>query len=275
MPVIVNTAHDDIEKQVIPCGVSQAAPLFPIANGSLIMPFQVDPNGSLFVNQQGTIPADGITPGILPIDATSYMMAWNGATWDRTGSNSSNTDNQAPTLTGNITVLSRMSVYSSSSNGWNRVKEAYDDQDSQGVGGIGKVPVVNKNLVFNGSSWDRLRTPNVFKTVSTTAAGSTALWTPAAGKKFRVMRVHMSITSNAAAAAAAVLVSQLLDGATFFGIADNNYIPLVGTIQQHQNYVFDLGNGYLSSAANNVLNINLSFALTAGILDVTVAGTEE
>ena len=34
----------------------------------------------------------------------------------------------------------------------------------------------------------------------------------------------------------------------------------------------DLGNGFLSSAANNVLNLNLSFALTGGVVNVIACG---
>jgi hypothetical protein len=37
----------------------------------------------------------------------------------------------------------------------------------------------------------------------------------------------------------------------------------------------DLRNGYLSVAADNVLNVNLSVALTAGGVQTIVVGTEE
>jgi hypothetical protein len=36
-----------------------------------------------------------------------------------------------------------------------------------------------------------------------------------------------------------------------------------------------MGNGYLSTLANNVLNVNLSVALVAGEVRVVVCGTEE
>ena len=39
--------------------------------------------------------------------------------------------------------------------------------------------------------------------------------------------------------------------------------------------MIDLGNGYLSTAANNVLQVNLSAALSAGKVRVTAVGTEE
>ena len=254
--------------------------------------------------------ADALTPTDYPFDVTGYSMVWNGATWDRAAegqdipfqavssvgqiatvskgltfdgakwyrmtSLNDNLDGNSPTLgQGSITAGAKLFAFNNSSGNFDRLRCGPDTIDNQNVVGPGNLSTLSKGMAWNGATWDRLRTPNVFKTVSTAAAGNTALWTPAAGLKFRLMRVHMSITSNAAAAAAAVLLSQLLDGATFFGISDNNYIPLAGVIQQHQNFVFDLGNGYLSAAANNVLNINLSFALTAGILDVTVAGTEE
>jgi len=271
MPTIVHIGNDIIEKQVVPCGVSQAAPAFPIADGSIYMPFQVDPNGSLFVNQQGTIPADAITPGAQPVDSTSYMMVWNGLSWDRV-SEGVDADAYLPSSVGTVSTMAKLLVFDGTS--WNRPRSGYDSIDNNPALGV-VFTAQTRPTIWDGNFYQRERTPAIFKTIVATAAGSTAVWTPAAGKKFRVMRVHMSITSNAAAAVAAVLLSRLLDGATFFGISDNNYIPLAGVIQQHQNFTFDLGNGYLSSAANNVLNIDLSFALTAGILNVTVAGTEE
>lgn len=42
--------------------------------------------------------------------------------------------------------------------------------------------------VYNGTSWDRQRTPTVFKTLSAVVITSeTTVWTPTSGKKFRLM----------------------------------------------------------------------------------------
>ena len=127
-------------------------------------------------------------------------------------------------------------------------------------------------------SWDGLRTPNKFFTVATAANGNTALWTPAAGKKFRLMRYRIDVTGNAAAAAAAVKTISLFDGAAgATGQAVSVFVPgaaLAGAALYTSGWI-DLGNGYLSAAANNVLNVNLSTALTAGVVRVIACGTEE
>jgi hypothetical protein len=111
------------------------------------------------------------------------------------------------------------------------------------------------------------------------ASGSTVLWTPQAGKRFRLMRYMITVPSNCAAAAQADLVIALLDGAGAFGQIHVVSIPSAAVLTAAPPlYVspwVDLGNGVISAAANNVLNINLSFALTAGQVNVIVAGTEE
>lgn len=279
-------------KEVLPVGVSVTTPLFPPPEGSYELPFQVDANGSLWTRLSvsigagilpisGQIPADALPAPTAPMDSTSYTMVFNGATWDRWTSMVI-----SPVGFGAFLPATAAPITVSVPYGYNSVGGSYSpfqtipfNADVIGQLSVTGQVVASSKLLLTGTSFDRERTPKVFKTATATAAGQTAVWTPAAGKRFRLMRVHMSITSNAAAAAAAVLLSRLLDGsgggAVFFGMSDNNYIPLIGTIQQHQNFIFDLGNGYLSVAANNVLNVDLSFALTAGVLDVTVAGTEE
>jgi hypothetical protein len=132
-------------------------------------------------------------------------------------------------------------------------------------------------LLFNGATWDRMRTPAIFKQASTAATGSTALWTPAAGKKFRIMRYRVQMTARALAAVAADLTINLLDAAANLGLATITSVPAAGLTagDDYDSGWIDLGNGILSAAANNVLNINLSFALTGGLVNVNVCGTEE
>jgi hypothetical protein len=128
------------------------------------------------------------------------------------------------------------------------------------------------------TTFDRTRTPVVFKTAAVTAAGSTALWTPAAGKKFRAMRYMLIVTDQATLAAGATLTIDLLDAAGNLAQTHSVFVPSVGLTGGVPLYVspwIDLGNGILSSAANNVLNVNLSAALTAGVCRVLVCGTEE
>lgn len=133
---------------------------------------------------------------------------------------------------------------------------------------------------YVGSSGNLLlgRTPDTFKTVATAANGNTALWTPAAGKKFRLMRYRIDVTGNAAAAAAAVKTISLFDGAAgATGQVHSVFVPgaALAAGALYTSGWIDLGNGYLSAAANNVLNVNLSTALTAGVVNVIACGVEE
>lgn len=143
-------------------------------------------------------------------------------------------------------------------------------------GGTGGLFAVLTTL-YNGTSWDKTRTPSIFKQVSTAATGSTALWTPTAGKKFRLMRYRVIVTALAKAAVAADLVIDLLDAAATLGLKTLCTIPAAaaGNGLISDSGWIDLGNGILSAAANNVLNLNLSFALTGGLVNVNACGTEE
>lgn len=133
-------------------------------------------------------------------------------------------------------------------------------------------------IAFNGTTFDRVRTPNVLKTAKATASGDTAVWTPASGKKFRVMRYSIQITADAATAAGGVLDIVLRDATTAIGAGLSVFVPAVaGTTFGTTNSTgwCEIGNGILSSTADNVLNVNLSAALTSGTVRVVVSGTEE
>lgn len=156
---------------------------------------------------------------------------------------------------------------------WQRTRESAALGDGAlGVGMLGAGLHVN-----NGSTFDRMRTPSVFKTLATSTTGATALWTPTAGKKFRVMRYQIGLTGDAARAAAGNVTVKLQDSATDIGVSAALFVPnAAGTVLG--GFVgpwMDLGNGFLSAAANNVLNLNLSSALTSGAVWVNVCGTEE
>lgn len=141
---------------------------------------------------------------------------------------------------------------------------------------------VTLNNVFNGATWDRLRTPSIFKTVTVaaTAAGNTAVWTPTAGKKFRLMGFNITAQGLAATATAAITVS-FQDAAVAMPVAFDVDVPavagVVSGITQVSGGLNDYGNGILSAAANNVLNFNISAAGagTVGTYRINVIGTEE
>jgi hypothetical protein len=113
---------------------------------------------------------------------------------------------------------------------------------------------------YNGASSDRVRTPTVFKDISAVAIGTiTTLWTPAGGKKFRLMGGVLS-----ASAAVNVLFEDNAGGA---------FILRLPKLLVDTPFAFTLGgNGFLSAAANNVLKATSSAAAN---ITGTVYGTEE
>jgi hypothetical protein len=123
-----------------------------------------------------------------------------------------------------------------------------------------------------------VRTPSIFKTVQATASGNTAVWTPTSGKKFRLMRIFVQITDNASLASGAVLTVDLRDSNTSTNITFDIFVPTTAVttvIGDGMDQFLDLGNGILSAAANNVLNVNLSAACATGNVRVIAMGTEE
>lgn len=144
-------------------------------------------------------------------------------------------------------------------------------------GGGNSVQAVATCASTGATAQSMLRTPNIFKTATATASGNTAAWTPTAGKKFRIMRFMIQVTGNAITAGGAVITVSFQDAAAAIGLAMDVFVPATAfsTGDDFISPWVDLGNGFLSAAANNVLNINLSAALTAGNVRVTVCGTEE
>jgi hypothetical protein len=147
------------------------------------------------------------------------------------------------------------------------------------VGGVAIArPMAVAPELFDGAGLNRQRTPAVCKTVAATAAGNTALWTPTAGKKFRIMRFKVQVTANAVLAVAGVLALGLQDATTDLNLTHSVFVPAAaGTTMPgaFDSGWIDLANGVLSAAANQVLNANLSAALTGGTARFIAAGTEE
>lgn len=112
---------------------------------------------------------------------------------------------------------------------------------------------------YNGATWDRLRAANVFKFVDALAiTGEATVWTPAAGKKFRVLGYHLS-----ASVAGNVLIKDGSSGSTILVIPSG-----AGGAGVH----VTLGNGLLSATADNLLRaIGPATATLSGV----VYGVEE
>jgi hypothetical protein len=134
--------------------------------------------------------------------------------------------------------------------------------------------------LYDGVKADRARTPSKIKNVYANAAGNTLLWTPAAGKRFRILACRVTVTANAAITSGGILDIRLYDGsATSIGLSHSLYCPATSVTTTpgaaYDSGWMDLRNGYLSTTIDNSLNVNLSQALTAGGVQTIVIGTEE
>lgn len=128
------------------------------------------------------------------------------------------------------------------------------------------------------------RMPTTFKTVSVaaTTTGNSAVWTPAASNKFRLMGYQITAQGLSATASAAITVS-FQDAAVALGFGTYSIdIPAVAGIQtgvtQISGGMVQMGNfGILSATAGQVLNFNISAAGagTTGTYQINVFGTEE
>lgn len=115
--------------------------------------------------------------------------------------------------------------------------------------------------LFNGLTWDRMRTPFVWKQLSAVVVTSeTTIWTPAAGKKFRLMGFCLA----EGVATGAVTLRDNTAGTIIFTIPQNTIGVAFCTPP--------MGNGILSAAANNVLT---ALGASTETLTGTVWGTEE
>lgn len=131
-------------------------------------------------------------------------------------------------------------------------------------GGGGNSILAGHTYLYNGTGnstgYDRQRGATVFKPISLTAAtAETTIWTPTAGKKFRLMGYILTT------GAASTLTFKDGTGGTTIFISR-------GTTDQPQLFQPSQTNGILSAAANNLLTVTRG---TSATLDGTVWGTEE
>jgi|SRR5579864_1562919 len=148
------------------------------------------------------------------------------------------------------------------------------------VGGAVAGPFVGAQLLVynpNTGSFERQRTPSTFKTVVANALGNTIVWTPAVGKRFRLMRYSITVTANASLAVAGLEEITLNDAGAAIGLAESVALPNAAGagVALLDTGWRDIGNGYVSTAINQSLQVNLGTALATGEVRVNVAGTEE
>lgn len=115
-------------------------------------------------------------------------------------------------------------------------------QNSDGLNPSSTAGAIGFDYIWNGASWDRYRSPNTYKNVSAVVVTSeTTVWTPAAGKKFRLIGYCIA----QGVAAGAVILKDNTAGTTILIIPQNTLAASqCGTLGT---------NGILSAAANNVL----------------------
>lgn len=151
--------------------------------------------------------------------------------------------------------------------------------DAGSVGDGPNYPMAVMMYGRNSTQTVRRRIADTLKTVSATASGNTAIWTPGASKKFRLMRFKVLIPANAAISGGGVVLTvKFQDATTDIGVSVDVFIPTTAVTTAMGAFSsgwIDLDHGALSAAANNVLNVNLSATLTTGNVRVIVAGMEE
>jgi hypothetical protein len=125
--------------------------------------------------------------------------------------------------------------------------------------------------------WERISAVvDVFKTVTGTT-GTTNIWAPASGKKFRLRGLDLEINGLATQGAASVNTITVKDGSTNLW----QFSVLIDTAATADKRAWwskriELpANGYLASAADAILSVALGTALTAGSIRANAWGREE
>lgn len=206
-------------------------------------------NGTNWVRQRTVNQyLDGNTGSTLPATA---LLAFNGTTFDRL---------RTTTTTGGV-----LRVMPSSSSGTtpDLTQPNSDTFSASGSYGMG---VLGFNFAYAPSSagnfFERVRAGKIYKWIeflNLADATATTVWTPASGRKFRLMGIQISTS-----AAATVHLRDGAGGTRF-------YSQRTGGADTKD---FSFGNGYLSATANNVLEILNSSGATINVW-VNAWGTEE
>lgn len=160
------------------------------------------------------------------------------------------------------------------STGWDRNLSFATNADAQPAEAQGALGVAAFQFGYNGATFDRVRNVTARHTILATAAGLTAVWTPPAGLRFRLMGYSISVSGTVAATGPQLL--QFVDGLVANVIFQHLATVDITTAGPDTQIAVTLGNGYLSNTVNNVLSINLATAamLTGGVA-VNVWGMNE
>lgn len=129
-----------------------------------------------------------------------------------------------------------------------------------GTSTAGSGLVAHANYLHNGTTFERQRTPSVWKDLSASGVLATA-WSPASGKTVRFMGGHVSAASG---------VSLL-----FEDNAQGNFVFRTPVLQANTPFSFALGNGIPMSGANRTLKVTQVPNSPVVQITGTVFGTEE
>lgn len=179
------------------------------------------------------------------------MLGFNGSAWDRLRTTA--TAGTAQAGTGVQAVAQHLFGGASTYTPAQAVSNISDGIAGAGVQAAGIAG-------FNGSTWDRFRVANIFKyaTAVLAALGTLAVWTPAAGKKFRLFGLILGASADVN-----LTLKDAAGGTTFM------VVPIkAGTVET----IILPTNGRLSAAINNVLELVCSGNAT---VYVSAIGTEE
>lgn len=114
--------------------------------------------------------------------------------------------------------------------------------------------------------------PTVYRNITTLANGSTALWTPTAGRRWRLLGVQVMLMQATTAAAACTL--SLLDVAAATGLGVTLGIAAF-TAVPNSTIVYNVDCNILAAQPSTALNVNLSSVLAIGGVSVQCWGVEE
>ena len=200
------------------------------------------------------VAANGVSDGNTGTKTpASALLAYNGTTFDKIRTYP--TIDTTATPTGFLPA--GLIAYNSNSAVYERIRTAAVDGILAGV-------LATNQMGWIGNSFDRVRIGKVYKYVeylNLANATATTIWTPTTGKKFRIMGVQFG-------SSAAAQVS-LRDGTA--GAGTPFHMFKVGGADTKD---FSFGNGYISNAANNVLEVYNATGSTVSVW-ITAWGTEE
>ncbi len=224
---------------------------------------------------QYVVDANGVPQPVSPTDPMpTANYVFDGFIWVPITSSPLNSDGQSIDETGVAATAAYSFVWNRGSNSWDRLQLGNANADNNTFK-TGHLAVVSLETKWNGFGADRIRVANHFKRGKANVLGSTTIWSPTAGKKFRLMAYKIGLTGNAVVATAAEVDFVFSDGATQLDIGETLYVPATASGSNIIGEWVDLGNGYISATADNVLSVVLPVALASGNCVIQVMGTEE